>query len=156
MTGDFWIARTPTELRERVQYFVQHCDSLPADQWPVCWKAEKYKHPRSLDQNSLLHKWCREYAVHLLKRDDVTEDEKEAMRITLQRACYAATGWDWLIEHVPDLFSGETKPQRRSTRKMDKGEMHLMLNWIQQRAAEDGLILESLGEYRELQESQVA
>lgn len=154
MTGDFWIAKTPGQFRHVLEQFRIYIEER--GDFPIAWQAKKYTGARSMDQNSLLQVWSREYARHVLKRDEVTEAEQEAMRITLQRACYAATGWDWLIEHVPDLFTGETKPQRRSTTKFSKGEMTELLSWIQHRAAEDGLILESLGEYAELQAAQVA
>jgi len=152
--GDFWIARSPGELVERLENFRKHLEGR--GDYPVCWKAQKYRKPRSLSQNALLNVWAREYAQHVLGKDEVTEDEQEAMRITLQRACYAATHWEWLIEHVTDLFTGESKPQRKSTTKMDRGELSQLLDWIQHRAAEDGLILEAQGEYAELRERQVA
>lgn len=110
------------------------------------------KGTRSIDQNALFQKWAREYACHVLKKPKVSEAEHEAMKYTLQRHCYAETGWDYLLGEKRDLFTGEVKPDRAHTSGFDKGEMHQFLNWVQARAANDGLILESLGEYKELQE----
>ena len=115
----------------------------------------KAQHRRSLDQNALLNIWARDYATHPLKKKP-TDEQQEAMRITLQRACYAALKYDWLIEDTKDLFTGSVKKQRRSTTKFGKGEMTMFLDWIQHRAAEDGLVLEAKGEYLELSRSQVA
>jgi hypothetical protein len=152
--GDYWIARNPGELAQRLERFRIHLEER--NEWPICWQAKRYTDPRTMDQNALLHVWCGEFAKHVLDKGKVSEAEKEGMRITLQRHCYADTHWDWLIEEVPDLFTGETRTQRRSTTRFDKGEMTAFLDWIQRAAADRGLILESMGEYRELQERQVA
>jgi hypothetical protein len=111
---------------------------------------------RSIDQNALFQKWSREYACHFLNKQTVTEAEHEAMKYTLQRHCYAETGWPYLLGEKRDLFTGEVKPDRAHTSGFDKGEMHQFLNWVQNRAAQDGLLLESLGEYAQLQQEQVA
>lgn len=154
MNGEAWIARNPGELRKRLEFFAKHIEEQNI--WPICWKASKYTGHRSLDQNALLHVWCGEFARHTLNKAKVTETEKEAMRFTLQKHCYLATGWEWLVEQTTDMFTGETKLQRRSTTKFAKGEMTVFLEWIQHEAANRGLILESMGEYQELQERQVA
>lgn len=152
--GEQWIARTAEELPERLKFFGEHL--IRQDVWPIAWKAEPYKPPRSLDQNSLLQVWARDFARHVLDRNKITAEEQEAMRITLQRHCYAATGWPFLIEEQIDLFTGEAKVGRRSTTKFKKGEMFDFMSWIQAAAADRGLILESQGEYAELQGRQAA
>ena len=113
---------------------------------------------RSLDQNALFQKWARTFAAHEfgVTEEQVTETQHEAMKISLQRQCYAATGWDFLIVFYPDAFGGKSKPQRAPTSKMGKGELHQFLTWVQSFAAERGLILESLGEYHKLQQRQIA
>lgn len=153
MSGQ-WIARNPGELKARLQAFERHLTEKNI--WPIVWDAKPYKDPRSLDQQALLNVWAGQFAQHVLDKAKVTQAEKEAMRITLQRHCYADTGWPWLIESVKDLITGKEHVQRRSTTKFDKGEYTQFLNWIQMAGADRGLILESLGEYRELQERQVA
>lgn len=155
MNGEAWIARNPGQLRERLEFFRKHLEEQNV--WPICWTAKKYTDPRSVDQNALYWLWVTHFAQHLLDKNRITADEKESMAYTLQRRCYAARGWEWLIETPTDLVTGEEgKPQRRSTKKFLKGEFTMYLEWVQQFAAERGLILESLGEYRELQERQVA
>jgi len=114
------------------------------------------KRRRSIEQNALYQLWARDYAKHLLGREKITEAEHEAMKMTLQRHCYIENGWSFLIEVLPDMFGGKAKPSRRSTTDFDKGEMHQFMNWVQYKAADDGLILESLGEYAELKQGQAA
>lgn len=53
MQGEYWIARNPGELRKNVDNFVKHCEEKNV--WPICWKSEPYKDPRSLDQNALIN-----------------------------------------------------------------------------------------------------
>lgn len=120
----------------------------------VCFSSPDTK--RSIDQNALFQKWAREYACHTLNKQTVSEAEHDAMKYTLQRHAYADTGWAYLLGEKRDLFTGEVKPDRAHTKNFDKGEMHQFLNWVQNRAAQDGLMLESLGEYQQLQAEQVA
>jgi hypothetical protein len=147
-----WIARTPAELKARLAFFEKHvCER---GDFPIAWKLTK--HTRSLDQNALLHVWCTDYVKHLLRVEKPTAAQREAMKITLKRACYAETGWSWLIESVTDLFTGEVSTRLASSASYDVGEMHSFLDWIQRRAADDGLILQSMGEFQELRDAQTA
>lgn len=139
------------DTEEKREFFMAHVGQmLLAGKTP--WvKFEAPKQKRSIDQNSLFQKWAREYAGHILKKSEVTEAEHDAMKYTLQRHCYAETGWDYLLGEKRDLFTGEVKPDRAHTSDFGVGQMHQFLNWVQARAANDGLMLESLGEYKELQ-----
>ena len=155
MQGDYWIARNPAELQARVAGFCRQLEQQAI--FPICWQAKPYTNPRSLDQNALYWVWVTEFAQHLLNKKKISAAEKEDMAYTLQRHCYAAMGWDWLLTTPVDLLTGKPgKPQRKSTTKMLKGEMTLYLEWVQSAAADRGLILESVGEYAELQASQNA
>lgn len=120
----------------------------------LTYKIGKPESARSQSQNALFQVWAREYACHLLNQHKVTEEQQEDMKYTLQRHCYAEMGWDYLISRNADLFTGEEKPARAPTKRFGVGEMHQFLNWVQMKAANDGLILESKGEYKELQEAQ--
>lgn len=144
----------PGQLAERLAFVRKHLEE--SNIWPVVITTKKYTAPRSLPQNALFQKWAREYACHLLKVKKPTEAQHEAMKITLKRAAYSSQHWPWLLEEVTDLFTGECSKRLRSSSNYDKGEMHLFMNWVQMRAAEDGLTLESLGEYQELAEAQSA
>ena len=139
------------------------CDAItPADAETLEWWSSLPNHAvvtlkveggnrRSLDQNSLFQKWARQYAAHLtgIPENEIPDKVHEHMKYTLQRHCYAAMGWDFLLTEHEDLFTKKRRLDRRSTRDMDTGEMFAFMEWIQSRAADDGLILESLGEYAE-------
>jgi hypothetical protein len=157
MQGQFFKIDSPQDLDRYGPRFLRWMRDNWS-QYPACIKVTKYSHPRSIDQNSLYQKWSRQYAAHLLKKteSEVTEEEHEAMKYTLQRHCYKDTAWEFLLGVKRDLFTGEEKPDRARTHNFDTGEMHQFLNWIQAKAADDGLILESLGEYRDMVEAQNA
>lgn len=109
---------------------------------------------RSLNQNSLFHVWCTEYAAHLLGKDkkQVTKGELAGMKRQAKRMYYAETGSPWMVHEV-------VNPKNQSERKKDftssadwkQGEMFLVLTWLQVKGAEDGIVLESMGEYQKLQ-----
>lgn len=151
--GQFWLVRSPGELDHRLAAYGDYLRER--NEWPVCWQMKPYEHPRTMSQNALLHVWCRDYAEHLLKHK-ASEEEVLAMKYTLQRHCYAATGWDFLIKWRKDLFTGKQKAERASTTDMGQGEMFQYMTWIQTAAADDGLILEAKGEYLDLKHEEVA
>ena len=148
------MARSAEELDRRVKCFGDQLKA--AGVFPIAWRAEPYRDPRSLDQNALLHVWLGQFAGHALNVAKPTSEQREAMKIALQRRCYADTGWAYLVQRVVDPFSGEVSVARASTTQLRKGEMCEYLCWIQAFAAEQGLILESRGEYAELQAGQAA
>jgi len=108
---------------------------------------------RNLDQNALFQVWARQYAESIFCRL-VTDVEHEAMKYTLQKHCYADTGWEFLIGEKHDLFTEEVRRDRAKTSQLETGEMFQFMEWIQARGADSGLILESLGEYDRLKKSQ--
>ena len=109
---------------------------------------------RSLSQNALLHVWLRQYAGHLLKKDSkkVSEKEIEHMKLTAKRRCYAQNRYEWLIKHNLDLITGESSKGLTSSKKWARGEMFQFMEWLQMFGADDGLILESKGEFEKLQQ----
>jgi len=111
---------------------------------------------RTLSQNALLHVWLRSYASHLLKKklELVSEREVGYMKMTAKRRCYADTGWGWLIEHRQDLITKESSKGLTSSKKWSKGELFNFMEWLQAYGANDGLILESSGEYEALKDEQ--
>ena len=109
---------------------------------------------RSLDQNALLHVWLTEYAAHLLgkHRKQITEAELEGIKKIAKRRYYAETGAEWMVVKPVDPWTGEEgAPVLRSSKHYTRGEMFLFLSWLQLTAANDGLVLESLGQYAKLQ-----
>ena len=71
MTGDFWLIRNMSELSTYYRNVTQACAELLAG-GPIAIKVGRYKHPRSVDQNAMLHALCREIADHW----NSTHDEK--------------------------------------------------------------------------------
>ena len=147
--GEFWVVNSLTSLAA----FIKHATALFKEHGYVTftWRIGK---DRSLDQNALLHVWCTEYAAHLLTRHkkEVSEGELEGMKRIAKKNAYGEHGWDWLIHEVVNPFNPEQKKKDyTSSRKWKKGEMFLFLTWLQAKAADDGLVLESKGEYAKLQ-----
>ncbi len=114
---------------------------------------------RSLDQNALLHVWLTLYAAHLLHTDrrHVSEPVLEGIKSKAKRKYYADTGAEWMLIAPVDPWTGtEEKRVLRSTANYKTGEMFLFLTWLQNTAANDGLVLESKGQYAKLQREQAA
>lgn len=113
---------------------------------------------RSIDQNALLHVWCTEYAAHLLSKNkkDVSRGELNGMKRTAKRHFYNEHGYDWMVEIVVDPFTGNSKKDFTSSADWKTPEMFEFLTWLQLKAMNDGLLLESKGKFRKLQEQQNA
>jgi hypothetical protein len=114
---------------------------------------------RSLDQNALAHCWLTEYAAFLLNKPkkQVTEAELEGIKKIAKRKYYAESQAEWMVLRPVDPWTGEEgAPVLRSSKHYKRGEMFLFLTWLQMTAANDGLVLESLGEYAKLQRKQAA
>lgn len=113
---------------------------------------------RSLDQNALLHVWLTEYAAHLagINRKAVTKGMVEFLKRRAKKDYYTETGAEWMLDRLVNPESGEEGTvYYRSSADYKRGEMFLFLTWLQNTAANDGLLLESRGEYAKLQREQV-
>ena len=155
MQGQFFKIDSPDQIAPRLEFLSEWLREHWNWEKPVCLQPQPYRQNRKLSQNALYQVWAREFAAHTLKKAkaEVTDLEHKAMKITLQRHGYAA-GMKYLVIMVADLFTGTEKPQRRSTSDLDTGEMFAYMEWVQATAAEQGLILESTGEYDELRRGQ--
>lgn len=111
---------------------------------------------RSLPQNSLFHLWLTEAAGHYLSKfkDDVTETDVESMKLTVKRHYYAETGAAFMVEQVQDIWRQKTKLAYTSSKRWKRGEMFAVLTWFQLKSAQDGLLLESKGEFAKNQREQ--
>lgn len=109
---------------------------------------------RSLPQNALLHLWLTEYAAHLLNKlpKQVLRGELEGMKRHAKLTFNAEFKRGWMIH---DVVNPKNPMQRKkdvtSSSTWKRGEMFEFLTWLQMKAAHDGLVLESKGEYAELQ-----
>ena len=110
---------------------------------------------RSLSQNSILHVWLTLYAAHLAKidRKQVSTEMVEFIKTLCKKQYYTETGAPWMITRMVN----PAKPKRkgkiyyRSSADYKHGEMFQFLTWLQMKAAQDGLVLESTGQYAKLQ-----
>lgn len=113
---------------------------------------------RSLDQNALFHVWCEQYASYLtgqdLKKLYYKDRNKliDEMKLSAKRKYYAETGNSFLLEVKKDLFTGKEHTFPRSSSEYGVSEMYHFMEWLQNIAATDGLILESKGQYLELKQ----
>lgn len=111
---------------------------------------------RSLDQNALFHVWVGQYFEFItnVKLSDLNTKQKSKAIVStkrgLKRACYADTHWKFLLTKLKDPFTGKEDIEAESTTNYDVGEMYQFMEWVQNKAAQDGLILEALGQFKEL------
>jgi len=110
---------------------------------------------RSLDQNSLFHVWLSEWAAHMagISRKEVVPQMVEFLKRKVKRRYYQETGYRWMLDKLIDPETGEDAGiLYASSGDYKVGEMYLLLTWMQMTAAqENGLVLESKGQYAKLQ-----
>ena len=114
---------------------------------------------RSLDQNALFHVWCTEWAAFLLSKHKktVTREELAGMKKIVKREFYLERGYSWLVMRpVNPRTQEQGQAEYSSSADWKLGEMFEVLTWVQLRAAHDGLILESKGQFNKLQREQIA
>jgi hypothetical protein len=107
---------------------------------------------RSLDQNALFHVFLTDAAAYYLSKHkkDVTPTEIESMKLTVKRHFYAETAQAFMVEEVQDIWRHKSKVAYTSSKRWKRGEMYMVLEWFQAKAARDGLVLEAIGEYARL------
>tara|TARA_S200002703_G_scaffold130424_1_gene117675 strand:- start:47 stop:508 length:462 start_codon:yes stop_codon:yes gene_type:complete len=108
----------------------------------------------SIGQKALFHIWCREMASHFMNipASSVTEDEEESVKASIKKAAYTQNRWPWMIYTKRDVFTGEEKKDYKSIGSLGVGEMYNLMEFTQMIAAEQGLILEAVGEYKRLKD----
>jgi len=112
---------------------------------------------RSIDQNSLMHLWLSQYAAHLIGKNykQVTEEELEGIKKIAKKRYYLHSGASWMVTRPVDPFTKqEGQLMFRSSSYYSVGEMFLFLTWLQLSAADDGIVLESRGQFSKLQREQ--
>lgn len=118
------------------------------------WKAGA---KTSMPQKALIHIWFRTWMAAICKKkeEDVTKVEIESMKRSVKARYYNATGAAFLVETLSDPFSPSKKRvEYTSISDWTAGECHAVMEWMQDRAAEQGIILESMGEYQRLKHGQ--
>lgn len=113
---------------------------------------------RSLDQNALFQVWTRQYAcenlgVHPKNLGDNTHD---MFKLAFKRAFYNYTGYKGLIiTDERDPLTGKLVPPRPiSTKNYPPEIMFEFMEYIQNFAGEQGITLESKGQFLKLKQDQ--
>lgn len=152
--GESWTIKT--EIHKAA--FFKHVSDLLEEHGCVTYAKPRIGEDRSLSQNSLLHVWCTEYCAYLLKKDKrmLTDAELEGMKRIVKCRYYNYSGDRFMVHEIINPFNGNTKRDYTSSAKWKKGEMFRVLTWLQMTAANDGLVLESKGEFSKLQREQEA
>lgn len=110
---------------------------------------------RSVDQNALFHLWLTELACHFAKcgKKEVSAGMLEGLKRTVKGLYYREHPDVWMIHDIKCPLSGRSKKGFTSSASWKRGEMFMVLSWLQMFAAENGCVLEARGEYKILQES---
>lgn len=150
MSGQKWLIRNDFQLEQ----FVSNVRDLFAQHKRLVFSPPEMGAGRSLDQNALFHVWMREYAGHLTKTAPnlVPTGVIEGMKRHCKVMFYNETRANWIMTNIVNPKTGQSKKDVVSTKHLSKSHMFEFMEWIQASAANDGLILESKGEYQELLE----
>jgi hypothetical protein len=104
----------------------------------------------SMPQKALVHIWLRTYAAFLLKKPtkEVIEEEVELMKKHAKHEFYEETGESFAVARIIDPWHPDKERMvLTSIAKWDPGQCYMFMNWLQNKAGQQGLLLESKGEY---------
>jgi hypothetical protein len=107
------------------------------------------------EQKALFHIWLRRWVGHALHKPDkdVTLREVNKMKEQVKEKYYQETGAAFMIEQEADHHApNKKKAKYTSMSTWSQGEAFQVMEWMQARAADSGLILESTGEHQKLKE----
>lgn len=133
--------------------FIAYLKKLRAEHGYITFGKPRLGKDRSLSANALFHVWATEYAAHLLKKDkrQISAGELAGMKRVIKQRYNSQFPNNFMVIEVVDPFTGNTKRDFSSSADWKVGEMFVVLEWLQMYAANDGLILESIGQYEKFQ-----
>lgn len=138
--------------------FSKYVSDLLSEHKYLTFSAPRIGADRSMDQNALFHVWATEYAAYRLRKDkrDVSDGELDGMKRIIKKHFTAAhsEAYGFMVYELVNPFTGEKKKDYTSSKTWKRGEMFMVLTWFQMVAAQDGLILESKGQFEKLQRKQ--
>lgn len=151
MAGETWTINSDSSLKA----FLSHIDKLYREHKYITYASPRIGADRSLGQNALFHVWVTEYAafktgVHkrMISKGLLAGTKRIIKKhFTLDNP----DSHSWMVFELINPVNGEKKKDYTSSADWRKGEMFTVLTWFQMRAAEDGLIMESKGEFAKLQ-----
>lgn len=113
---------------------------------------------RSLDQNALWHVWLTEWIAYKLGKapKQVTKKELAGIKKTVKRLYYLHSAADFMVHEIIDYSTGRVSREFTSSADWGRGEMYDVLTYLQLIAAEDGCVLEAVGEFAKLKRDQAA
>ena len=131
--------------------FNNYVDGLFKKHGYITFGAPRIGADRSISQNSLFHVWATEYAAYILRKDkrEVLPGELDGMKRTIKQR-FTLTYPDcknWTTYEIINPFTNERKRDYTSSKTWRTGEMFMVLTFVQMTAAQDGLILESKGQF---------
>lgn len=114
--------------------------------------------PRSsMPQKALMHIWLRQWVAHLTKQKerDVTQKQVDGMKHWVKKNFYLQTGADFMIDMEPNPYDlRESRRTFSSIADWTPAQCNEVMTWMQATAANNGCILESMGEFQEMNNSQ--
>ena len=150
MSGESWAIHNDQSEKA----FIKHVSDLRKKNGCVTYPAPRLGSTRSNPHNNLFHLWCRRYAKHLFNKSEISSDELGGMKLIIKKAFWLNYPWcRWMIKGNPiNPITKESTIDYESSGKYKSTEMYMMLEFIQNYAAIDGLILESEGEFLKQQQ----
>lgn len=113
---------------------------------------------RSLPQNALFHVFCTEWIAFKLDRrpKSIEKFELAGMKRTVKKMYLIEhpESSTWMVQEITDYTTGMKKKDYTSSADWKQPEMYSVLTFMQNEAANQGLILESTGEFARLQREQ--
>ena len=143
--GDYVKISHAVEVDKKVQYLIKRLQD-----WdyavPLAVKLEPWVDSRSLDQNALFHKWCRQLSEKFIK--DIPDATPEGVKLMMKHK----------FLQTKTIKVGQTvlKDQIQSTAKLKKGEMCHFMDEVYAWAADRGvyLVTPEYNEWTELKRKQ--
>ena len=132
--------------------YIAHIKALRAEHGYLTFDSPRIGKDRSLKASALFHVWCGEYAAHLLKKhkSKVSKGEMDGMKRIIKKRFNAEHPNNFMVHDVINPFDGQSKRDYTSSADWKVGEMFMVMEWTQIMAANDGLILESIGQFDKL------
>lgn len=151
--GEIWIVNS----KNTRDNYINYVDEMFEKYKYLTFTPPRIGADRSIDQNALFHVFCTEWIAYKLDKDprDVQKNELAGMKRTVKKIFYSQNpSADWMVEIVTDYSTWRQKKDYTSSSSWKTGEMFAVLEFMQNAAAMDGIILESKGQFLKLQKEQ--
>ncbi len=152
--GESWTINSDVSLKA----FIANVQSLYSEHKYLTYGKPRIGIDRSINQNALFHVWCTEWIAHKLRIDkrEVSKAELAGMKRTIKKMFLLAhpESKTWMVQVITDYTTGEQKKDYTSSADWKTGEMFMVLTFMQNEAANQGIILGSKGEFAKNQREQ--